>query len=105
MDFKEDKLMIALALCVVAFVIAQAVFFLVRAIKKAKKLGIEGSVIKNTVISSSLFTIAPAISIVATVLTIILLFNGTLGTGVLIPIGVVVSLIGAHLMFKKGIVK
>lgn len=39
------------------------------------------------------------------VLTIVLLFNGTLGTGVLIPIGVVVSLIGAHLMFKKGIVK
>ncbi|MGN0459034.1 MAG: hypothetical protein ACI4IL_08700 [Eubacterium sp.] len=36
------------------------------------------------------------------VLTVILLFNGTLGTGVLIPIGVVVSLIGAHLMFKKG---
>ena len=70
MDFKEDKLMIVLALCVVAFVIAQAVFFLVRAIKKAKKLGIEGSVIKNTVISSSLFTIAPAISIVATVLTL-----------------------------------
>jgi hypothetical protein len=40
-----------------------------------------------------------------TVLTIILLFNGTLGTGILIPIGVVVSLLGAHLMFKKGIVK
>lgn len=39
------------------------------------------------------------------VLTIILLFKGTLGTGVLIPIGVVVSLLGAHIMFKKGIVK
>lgn len=35
-------------------------------------------------------------------LTIILLFKGTLGTGVLIPVGVVVSLIGAHLMYKKG---
>lgn len=35
-------------------------------------------------------------------LTIILLFKGTLGTGVLIPIGVVVSLAGAHLMYKKG---
>lgn len=35
-------------------------------------------------------------------LTIILLFQGTLTTGVLIPIGVVVSLAGAHLMFKKG---
>lgn len=70
MDFKEDKFMIALALGIVVFVIAQAVFFLVRAIKKARRLGIDGSTIKNTVISSSLFTIAPAIGIVATVLTL-----------------------------------
>lgn len=39
------------------------------------------------------------------VLTVILIFSGSLGTGVLIPVGVVVSLAGAHLMFKKGIVK
>ncbi|MCH5317787.1 MAG: DUF5058 family protein [Eubacterium sp.] len=70
MNFKEDSFMIALALCVVVFVIAQAVFFLVRAIKKAKKLGIESSTIKNTVTSSALFTVAPAIGIVATVLTL-----------------------------------
>ena len=70
MDFKEDKFMIALALGVVAFVIIQAAFFLVRAIKKAKSLGIEGATIKNTVMSSALFTIAPAIGIVATVLTL-----------------------------------
>lgn len=38
-------------------------------------------------------------------LTVILIFDGTLTTGVLIPIGVVVSLLGAHIMFKKGIVK
>lgn len=36
------------------------------------------------------------------VLVIILLFSGTLGTGVLIPIGVVVSVAGAYLMFRKG---
>ena len=62
--------MIALALGVVAFVIIQAAFFLVRAIRKAKSLGIEGATIKNTVMSSALFTIAPAIGIVATVLTL-----------------------------------
>lgn len=62
--------MIALALGVVVFVIAQAAFFLVRAIKKAKMLGIESSTIKNTVTSSALFTVAPAIGIVATVLTL-----------------------------------
>lgn len=39
------------------------------------------------------------------VLSFILIFQGTLGTGVLIPIGVIVSLLGAHIMFKKGIVK
>ena len=36
------------------------------------------------------------------VLTIILVFAGTLSTGILIPIGVVVSLLGTHLMYKKG---
>lgn len=70
MNFKEDSFMIVLALCVVVFVIAQAAFFLVRAIKKAKELGIESSTIKNTVTSSALFTVAPAIGIVATVLTL-----------------------------------
>lgn len=38
-------------------------------------------------------------------LTAVLLFNGTLAVGVLIPIGVIVSLLGAHIMFKKGWVK
>ncbi|MGN1203116.1 MAG: DUF5058 family protein [Eubacterium sp.] len=70
MDFKEDTFMVVLALCVVVFVIAQAVFFLVRAIKRAKKLGIDKSTIKSTIVSSGLFTIAPAIGIVATVLTL-----------------------------------
>ncbi len=33
---------------------------------------------------------------------LVLLFQGTLATGVLIPIGVVISMLSAHLMFKKG---
>ena len=70
MDFKEDTFMIILALCVVAFVIAQALFFLIRAVKKAKELGISKETVKNTIISSALFTVAPAIGIVATVLTL-----------------------------------
>lgn len=70
MDFKEDSFMVSIALAVVVFVVAQAVFFLVRAIKRAKQLGIAKETIKNTIVSSSLFTIAPAIGIVATVLTL-----------------------------------
>ena len=38
-------------------------------------------------------------------LTFILIFAGNLAVGVLIPIGVIVSLLGAHIMFKKGWVK
>lgn len=38
MDFKEDKFMIIIALVIVALVISQAVFFLVRAMKRAKQL-------------------------------------------------------------------
>lgn len=70
MDFKESKFMVALAIFMVIFVIAQAMFFLVRAVKRAKELGIEKSAIKSTMVSSGLFTIAPAIGIVATVLTL-----------------------------------
>ena len=33
MNFKEDSFMVAIALCVVFFVVAQALFFLVRAVK------------------------------------------------------------------------
>ena len=36
------------------------------------------------------------------ILTFILVFAGTIGTGILIPIGVIVSLLGAHIMYKKG---
>lgn len=35
-------------------------------------------------------------------LTVLLLFKGTLQIGVLIPVGVVVSLLGAHGMYKMG---
>lgn len=70
MNFKEDRFMIALAIVIVVLVIAQALFFLFRAIKRARELGIEKSTIKNVVISSGLFTVAPAIGIVATILTL-----------------------------------
>jgi hypothetical protein len=70
MDFKDDRFMTGLALFVIAFVIAQALFFLIRAIRRARALGVETQTIKNTVLSSALFTVAPAVGIVATVLTL-----------------------------------
>lgn len=70
MDFKTGPLMYGLALFVVAFVIVQSVFFMLKANKRAKEIGMDKSVVKQTIISSVLFTIAPAISILATVLAL-----------------------------------
>ena len=69
-NFKENGFMIGLGLFIVVFVIAQSLFFLVKAWKQGKKLGITTDTLKNTVVSSALFTIAPAISILATVIVL-----------------------------------
>ena len=39
------------------------------------------------------------------VICLMLLFKGDLAVGVLIPVGVIVSLLAAHIMFKKGWIK
>ena len=70
MDFKNSGVMYALAALVVVFVTVQSMFFLVKAWKRGRALGIETAKMKQTVISSALFSIAPAISILATVLAL-----------------------------------
>lgn len=70
MDFKNSGIMYALAALVVVFVTVQSLFFLVKAWKRGKELGIEAAKMKQTVISSALFSVAPAISILATVLAL-----------------------------------
>lgn len=67
MDIKANGFMYALGGIVVVFVIAQSIFFIAKSWKHAKRLGIDSAKLKNTVVSSILFTIAPAISILATV--------------------------------------
>ncbi len=69
-DFKTSPIMLALALGVVVFVIAQSLFFIVKSWKHAKELEISKETLKNTVVSSILFTVAPAISILATVIVL-----------------------------------
>lgn len=70
MDFKTGPLMYCLAFGVIAFVIIQSVFFMAKAWKRGREIGIEKEKMKQTVISSVLFTIAPAVSILATVLAL-----------------------------------
>ena len=60
----------AVTAAVIVFVLAQSVFFLVRAARRARALGITGSVVKKTILSSALFTIAPAVAILLGVITL-----------------------------------
>lgn len=55
---------------VVAFVLAQAIFFLVKSWKRAKELGISSGTLKRVVKGSIVFTMAPAISIILGVITL-----------------------------------
>jgi len=49
--------------CIIALVMAQSVFFLVRALRRAKELGIQKSTVKKIIASAAIFTIAPAIAV------------------------------------------
>ncbi|MBQ4364858.1 MAG: DUF5058 family protein, partial [Clostridia bacterium] len=69
-DFKSDSFMFWIAVGVIAFVIAQSLFFLLRAVRRGKEIGLSRDTIKNTISSSALFSIAPAISIAVTVLVL-----------------------------------
>ncbi len=58
------------AICVIVFVMAQSVFFLLKAVKQAKRMGMAPEVIKRTIRASAVFTIAPAISILLGVISL-----------------------------------
>ena len=62
-------LYIIVAVIIVA-VLAQSIFFLVRAVKRAKEINIDKAKIKSTITSSAIFTVAPAISILVGVVTL-----------------------------------
>lgn len=69
-DFKESGFMYGVAAFVILFVVIESVFFMRKAWKRGKELGISGETLKNTVFSSIVFTIAPAISILTTVIVL-----------------------------------
>ena len=52
-----------IAAVVILYVLAQSIFFLVRAVKQSKKIGMDKGVIRRTARRAAIFSIAPAISI------------------------------------------
>ena len=54
----------------VAVVLGQSVFFLVMALKRSKAIGMDQTKIRKTIKTAAIFTIAPAVSIVISVITL-----------------------------------
>lgn len=55
---------------IIAVVLAQSLYFLLRAMKRAKELGISKETVKKTISSAAIFTIAPAIAVLVGVVAL-----------------------------------
>ena len=66
----NSSFLYAIAVIVIAFVVAQSVFFLVRAYRRGIAIGMEPAKLRKTVISTAVFTVAPAVSILLGILTL-----------------------------------
>lgn len=70
MDFKSSPVLYLIAGGVILFVLAQSVFFLLKAWKHGKEIGIDKKKLRDSVTSSALFTIPSALSVLATVIAL-----------------------------------
>ena len=55
---------------IIAAVLGQSVYFLIKSVRHAKKIGMNMEKIKKTIITAAIFTIAPAVAIVITVISL-----------------------------------
>jgi len=66
----NSSFLYTLTIIVILFVLAQSTFFLIKAWRQAKKIGMDVLVLKRTVSSSAIFSIAPSVSILLGVITL-----------------------------------
>lgn len=71
MEFSiNHPLLYVLVGAVIAVVLAQSVFFLVRALRRAKEIGMDMTKMKKIIRTAAIFTIAPAVAILVGVVTL-----------------------------------
>ncbi len=68
--YVNHPLLFIMAGILVAVVLAQSIYFLVKAYRRSKALGMNQAKVKKTIISAAVFTIAPAVAIVISVITL-----------------------------------
>ena len=71
MEFQVNHpILFILAGLLVAVVLGQSVYFLVKALRRSKALGMDQKKIRKTMATAAIFTIAPAVAIVLSVITL-----------------------------------
>ena len=71
MNFSTNSsFLFLLAVLVILFVLAQSVFFLVRAYRRGREMGMSADKLRKVILSTSIFTLAPAVSILLGVVTL-----------------------------------
>ena len=68
--YVNHPILFVLAGILVAVVLGQSVFFLVKALRRSRQLGMDQKKIRKTMISAAIFTIAPAVAIVISVMVL-----------------------------------
>ena len=66
----NHPILFLLAGILVAVVLGQSVYFLVKALRRSKEIGMDQVKIKKTIKTAAIFTVAPAVSIVISVITL-----------------------------------
>ncbi len=66
----NHPLLFLMAGILVAVVLGQSVYFLVKALRRSKQLGMDQTKIRKTIRTAAIFTVAPAVAIVISVITL-----------------------------------
>ncbi len=71
MEFSVNHpIIFAMVAVIILAVLGQSVYFLVRAWRRAKELGIDRAVLRKTVTASAIFTVAPAVAVLVGVIAL-----------------------------------
>ena len=71
MEFSVNHpILFIMAGLLVVVVLAQSIFFLVKALRRSKQLGMDQKKLRKTMITAAVFTIAPAVAIVISMMTL-----------------------------------
>lgn len=64
LEIANGNIMYLLAILVIVFVLVQSVIFLIRALREARRIGMEQGRIKKVITSSAIFSVVPSLPII-----------------------------------------